>query len=49
MTKTVNYKRVEKNIAKIGPKTYRIRVGSKDGYASTREQARLVKKAFLNN
>lgn len=43
-----NYKWVEKNITKIGPNTYRIRVGTHDGYAPTREQARMVKRTFLS-
>jgi len=47
MNKT-NYKRVEKNIAKIGPTTYRIRVGKYDGYANTRNGARAVKRTFLS-
>lgn len=45
---TNHYKWVEKNIAKIGPSTYRIRVGSFDGYAPTRESARKVKRTFLS-
>ena len=43
-----SYKWVERNIAKIGPNTYRIRVGNYDGYASTREQARKIKRTFLD-
>lgn len=55
MTKTTTenkgkftYKRVEKNIAKIGPKTYRIRVGSDSLYSNTRNGARVIKKALLS-
>lgn len=49
-TKVTNsgYKWIEKNIAKIGPNTYRIRVGSLEGYAPTREKARAVKKSLIN-
>lgn len=43
-----NYKWVERNISKIGPKTYRVRVGSYDGYASTRDSARSLKRKFLS-
>lgn len=45
--KNYSYKWVEKNISKIGPKTYRVRVGSHDGYASTRHEARAIKRSFL--
>lgn len=53
MTKTKStlnggYTWIERNISKIGPKTYRIRVGSHDAYAPSREKARLVKRALLN-
>ena len=48
MSKHTNYKWVEKNITKIGPNTYRIRVGSFDGYATSRDSARAVKRTFLN-
>lgn len=42
------YKWVEKHITKIGPNTYRIRVSDMDGYATTRDSARLVKRNFLS-
>ena len=50
MTKTsnLNYKWVERNITKIGPSTYRIRVGKYDGYSPSRAGARAMKKTFLN-
>lgn len=47
MTKNYSYTWVEKNISKIGPKTYRIRVGSKDAYAPTRDKARTIKRNLL--
>ena len=46
-TKT-HYQWVERNISKIGEGTYRIRVGSNDAYAPSKEKARLIKKTFLN-
>lgn len=50
MTKNSNssYQWVEKNISKIGPSTYRIRVGCHDGYATSKEQARKIRAAFRN-
>ena len=48
MSKHTTYKRVERNISKIGPTTYRIRVGKYDGYANSRNDARDLKRAFLN-
>ena len=42
------YKWVERNISKIGHSTYRIRVGQYDGYSSTRDGARALRKTFLN-
>lgn len=47
-TSKSHYKWIEKNIARIGAKTYRIRVGSHDAYASTRDSARIVKRTLLN-
>lgn len=41
------YKRIEKNIARIGLRTYRIRVGTKDGYASSINKAKDIKRQFL--
>lgn len=54
MTNTLNtvntstiYKRVEKNISKIGPKTYRVRVGKLNKCVPTRQEARNLKRAWL--
>ncbi len=42
------YKTVEKNISKCSANTYRIRVGKFNGYTSNRNDARLLKRTFLN-
>lgn len=41
------YKRVEKNISKIGPKTYRVRVGKLNKCVATRQAARDLKRTWL--
>ena len=53
MKKTVNtshfsYRKVERNISQIGPKTYRVRVVNFDGYSPTRNEARTLRKTFLS-
>lgn len=45
--KSTTYTYIERNISKIGPKTYRIRVGSHSLYAPTRDSARVIKRNLL--
>jgi len=47
-TSKFSYKRVEKHISMIGPKTYRIRVGKDSLYAPTRAKARDIKRTLLH-
>ena len=44
-----NYKKVEKNIAKIGKHCYRVRVGKLDKCVNTREAARNLKRNWLTS
>jgi len=46
MTKTINYRKVEKNISKFG-NVYRVKVGSKQVYTPTRDLARTIKRKLL--